>query len=107
MLFGRHGGGWQVYNSKNECIAYAYGRQTVPEHIDNFINCMRNKQKPNSDIEKDHRSTALIHLANISYRVGNKKLEFDPKTETITNLPEANKYLKQEYRKPWVIPDKV
>jgi hypothetical protein len=46
-------------------------------------------------------------MANISYRVGNLKLEFDPKTETFTNCDEANKYLKREYREPWVVPDNV
>ena len=40
------------------------------------------------------------------FRVGNKKLKFDGKTETFADCPEANKFIKREsYRKPWVVPD--
>jgi hypothetical protein len=31
----------------------------------------------------------------------------DPKTEKFTNNPEANKLLTREYRKPFVVPEKV
>jgi hypothetical protein len=107
MFLGRHGGGWQVYDKNQKCIAFEYGRQSVPEHLANFVECIRSRQKPNSDIERDHKSTVLIHLSNISYRVGGHKLDFDAKTETIKNSPEANKLLKGKYRKPWVIPETV
>ena len=49
----------------------------------------------------------LSHLANVSFRVGNKKLAFDAKSETFVGAAEANRYLKRTYRAPWVIPDKV
>ena len=52
-------------------------------------------------------SAALCHLANISYRVGNRKLRYDGATEKFVNDAEADKYLKASYRKPWVIPEKV
>jgi hypothetical protein len=58
-------------------------------------------------VEVGHHSVLLCHMANISYRVGNKQLEFDPQTETFTNNDQANKYLKREYRNPWVVPDQV
>lgn len=107
MYFGRHGGGWQTYDSNCELMHSEYGRQGDKEHQDNFIDCIRTRKKANADVEVGHRSVLLCHLANIAYRVGNKKLEFDPKTESFSNCDEANKYLKREYRKPWVIPDKV
>jgi hypothetical protein len=66
---------------------------------------MRNK--PIADVEIGHQSVLLCHLANISYRVGNQKLEFDPQTESFRNSDEANKYLKRQYRQPWVVPDEV
>ncbi len=49
----------------------------------------------------------LCHLANISYRVGNRKLKFDGATEKFIADNEASKYLKANYRKPWVVPEKV
>ena len=115
MYFGRHGGGWQVFKKKkgvkeNEVVAsepvieYA---NIVDEHFEDFISCIRSRKKPKADVEEAHLSMVLCHLANISYRVGNRKLKFDGKTETFLDDVEANKYLKANYRKPWIIPDKV
>ena len=106
MYFGRHGGGWQVYNNDQELVESHYGRQTTDEHLADWLNCIRSREKPTGDVEKAHYSTSLGHLANISYRAGNKKLKFDPDTEK-TDDPEANKYLKKDYREPWVVPEKV
>jgi len=121
MYFGRHGGGWQVYVAKsastggnwqqsgqeNEVIAQEYSRQGTDNNIENFISCMRSRKIPKADVEEAHLSTLLCHAANISYRVGNRKLKFDGKTEMFVNDVEANKYLKANYRKPWIIPEKV
>jgi len=107
MYVGRHGGGWQAYDANGDLAHSEYGRQADKEHQDNFIDCIRTRKKPNTDVEQGHYSVLLCHLANISYRVGNKKLQLDAKTESFINLPEANKYLKRSYRQPWIIPEKV
>ena len=107
MYFGRHGGGWQAYDSSGELVRSEYGRQADREHQDNFIDCVRTRKRPNADVEIGHRSVLLCHLANISYRVGNQKLDFDPESESFTNSDQANKLLKRQYRKPWVVPEKV
>ncbi|MFQ6034987.1 MAG: Gfo/Idh/MocA family protein [Sedimentisphaerales bacterium] len=107
MYFGRHGGGWQAYDADGELVHSEYGRQGDKEHQDNFIDCIRTRKKPNADVEQGHYSVLLCHLANISYRVGNKKLEFNRKTESFFNAKDANKFLKRTYRKPWVIPDVI
>lgn len=107
MYFGRHGGGWEAYDEQGELVHSEYGRQGDKEHQDNFIDCIRTRKKPTSDVEIGHLTVLLCHMANISYRVGNQRLELDPKTETFTNCDEANKYLKRTYREPWVVPDNV
>jgi len=104
MFFGRQGGGWQVFTEDNvEPLVSTYGRQADREHVENFIHCIRTREKPVADVEEGHRSTLLAHLANISYRVGNKMLEFDAEQERFTNCDEANRLLGREYRKPWVL----
>lgn len=105
MYFGRHGDGWQAYNANSELVQSEYGRQADKEHQDNFIDCIRTRNRPIADVEIGHQSVLLCHLANISYRVGNLKLEFDPQTESFKNCDEANKHLKRQYRQPWVVPD--
>ncbi len=107
MYVGRHGGGWQAYDANGDLAHSEYGRQADKEHQDNFIDCIRTRKKPNTDVEQGHYSVLLCHLANISYRVGNRKLTLDPKAETFIDFPEANKYLKRTYRNPWIIPEKV
>ncbi|MBN2272451.1 MAG: Gfo/Idh/MocA family oxidoreductase [Sedimentisphaerales bacterium] len=107
MYFGRHGGGWQAYDSSGELVRSEYGRQGDKEHQDNFIDCVRTRKRPNADVETGHRSVLLCHMANISYRVGNQKLEFDSQSESFSNSDQANKLLKRQYRKPWVVPEEV
>jgi predicted dehydrogenase len=41
-------------------------------------------------------------LGNVAYRVG-KKLEWDPVALKATNCPEADRYLRKEYRKGWTL----
>ena len=68
---------------------------------------MRTRKQPNADIEQAHHSACLVHLANTSYRVGQKHLMFDGATERFTNSDEANALLKPAYRKDYRIPDAV
>ena len=69
---------------------------------------MRNRKREslNAEIEEGAASTVLVHLANISYRVG-RTVNFDPKTMTITGDAEAASMMTRDYRKPFVVPEKV
>ncbi len=53
-------------------------------HFANFIAAVRSRQVAdlNADIEEGHRSSALCHLANISYRLG-QPVPFSAKTEAV------------------------
>ena len=76
-------------------------------HIRNFLKAVRSRKYTDltADVEEGHKSTCLSHLANIAYKTG-RGFAFDPRTEQ-TSDPEANRYLKREYRKPFVVPEKV
>jgi predicted dehydrogenase len=106
-----HGVGWQVFGRPKSrqpvVVAQKHGRFPDPAHKQNFVDCIRSRQTPNADIEEGHRSTMLSQLANISYRLGGQKLLIDPKTETILGNDESMKFFKREYRKPWVVEDRV
>jgi predicted dehydrogenase len=119
-------------------------------HFGNFIAAMRSRKQAdlNADILQGHYSSALCHLANISYRLGEqvsfdgkrlgtddsatvdafdrmvdhlraagqkidgqtyslgRKLAFDPHTEKFSDS-QANALLTRNYRKPFVVPEKV
>lgn len=69
-------------------------------HFRNFIDCVISREEPIAPVEVAHRSITIAHLGNIAMML-NKDLEWDPKTERITNVPEANKMLSREMRDPW------
>jgi hypothetical protein len=76
-------------------------------HFGNFIAAMRSRKPSdlNAEIEEGAVSTVLMHLANISYRLG-RTLDFDPETLTCKDA-EATKLFTRAYRKPFVVPEKV
>jgi predicted dehydrogenase len=75
------------------------GNLTV-QHARNFLDCIKSRARPNSDVEEGHRSTTMSLLAKISW-LTKSRLEWDPQTERITNHEEANSMLHYEYREPW------
>ena len=44
--------------------------------------------------------TEANHLGNVAYRVG-KKIHWDPVNLKCTNAPEAEPFIRREYRDPW------
>jgi predicted dehydrogenase len=78
------------------------------EHFANFLDGVRagNSDGLACDIKEGHMSAALPHMANISYRL-KRGLNFNGATEKFVNDPEADKMMIREYRKPYVLPEKV
>jgi len=77
----------------------------------NFIQCVRSRKKEDvlAPIEEGHLTATLVHLANVSYRLG-RTLNFDPETQRVKGDEEANRLLRGEdrgYRAPFTIPEKV
>jgi predicted dehydrogenase len=107
MYLGRHGAGWQVLGKDSKVIAQEYGYFPDEEHQRDFINCIRTRKVPNSDIEQGHKSATLVHLANLSYRVGKKQLYYDSVNERVTNSEEANTISRGTYRQGYEIPEVV
>lgn len=97
---------WQTYlGEKREPGPTGSG---LGNHYANFMQAVRapNPQEFNRSIEEGFYTTALVHLGNISYRLG-RSLDFDPATMTFPRDREANAMLTREYRAPFVVPDKV
>ena len=47
--------------------------------------------------------TEAVLLGNVSHRLGGKKIEWDAAALKCPNAPEADKFLKREYRKGWEV----
>jgi hypothetical protein len=78
------------------------------DHFDNFAAAVRARDRKllHAEIEETFLSTAHCHLGNIAYRMG-RELKFDPAQMKFVGDSEADKLLTREYRKPYVVPDKV
>ena len=107
MYLGRHGGGWQVLGPDGQIVAQDGGVHPDREHQLNFIESIRTRRKPNGDPEQGQLSATLVHLGNIAYRMGNKQLVFDGKTEKFIGNDQANALARGTYRKGYEIPEKV
>jgi predicted dehydrogenase len=69
-------------------------------HARNFLECMKSRKEPVTDIESGHRVATACHLANISLKTG-RKLVWDAAKEQVVGDREANRMLERPYRKPW------
>lgn len=97
---------WRAFDAKGQQVAEdTAGEDPSRAHAENFIACMRSRQKPAADLETvGHASSLLCHLGNAAWRAG-RSLKLDPETYTFIGDEEANQYLtRPEYRKPWVLP---
>jgi predicted dehydrogenase len=80
-------------------------------HFQNFIDCVRSRRAKdlNAPIEEGHISCGLMHLANVSYRLG-RTVQFNPETSQAIGDDEANLLLRdgdRGYRAPFVVPENV
>jgi len=73
-------------------------------HLKNWCDCIKSREKPIADVEIGHRSAIVCHLGNIARWVG-RKLKWDPATETFPGDEEANSHLDRPKRKGYEIPD--
>jgi predicted dehydrogenase len=73
-----------------------------PSHARNFVDCIKSRKTPASDIEVGHRSTSAAILGNLAFRSG-ASLAWDGKTETIEGNDRAKALLARPYRAPWKI----
>ena len=78
------------------------GSEQHLSHVRNFLECVKNRKWPASDVEIAHYSTATTHLANIALRTG-RTIHWNSEKEQIENDAEAVKYLSRKYREPWVV----
>ncbi|MCH7729423.1 MAG: Gfo/Idh/MocA family oxidoreductase [Planctomycetes bacterium] len=95
---------WRAFDRRGELIKEEPGGDNTVGHVRNFLECMRNRKKPNADLETvGHPSSLLCHLGNAAWRAG-RTLRFDPMSYKFQDK-DADQYLtRAEYRKPWVLP---
>ncbi len=76
-------------------------RVTVSDnHFQNWVDCIKSREKPIADVAIGHRSATVCHLGNIAVRTG-RKLLWNAEREFIQGDDEAQAMLSRPYREPW------
>jgi predicted dehydrogenase len=102
------GTGFRMYKGeKSELAMDDNGRSEEDPtvlHMKNYLAACRsrNHHDLNAEVEIGATSAALVHFANISYRVG-RKVTWDDAKKSFAGDSEANKLLTRDYRKPYVV----
>ncbi len=98
-------GCWLIPNSERSRLApqsWANDREmaqmNVP-HWRNWLECIKTRQKPQSEIETCVRSSATCILANVSMR-SQSRLDWDEANWTVKQ-DAAKPFIKAKYRAPW------
>ncbi len=68
-------------------------------HHQNWVDCIKSRERCICDVEVGHRSVSVCHLGNIALRTG-RKLDWDPVSEAFVDDPDANRWLSKPYRAP-------
>ena len=71
-----------------------------PGHQQNFVDAVKSRKQPESNLAYAREMTLPMHLALTSWRVG-RKLEWDAGKEKFKGDSEANEFLSRKYRKRW------
>ena len=77
-----------------------YGK--VGYHMTNFMECVKSRKTPASDMLTHHRMLNVCHAINIAMRL-NRRIVFDPKTERFGDDSLANSFIEREQRKGYEV----
>ena len=73
------------------------------DHMQNWLDCIRSRERPVADVEIGHRSVTACHLANIVRQVG-RPLRWNPVTEAFVADPAADALLVRDRRQGFELP---
>ena len=83
-------------------IEEVYGGPVAENHTENFIDAMKSRQQPISDVWSHNRMLEICHLSNIAMRL-DRAVKWDPKKREIIGDDQANAFLARESRKGYEI----
>jgi predicted dehydrogenase len=108
------GNAYTIYNKKGKIVKEAKGNEEVDPtntvsasgegldglHFANFVDAVRNGTPVNCPATEGHLSTGLLHLGNISWRVG-RELYCDASNGHILHDSDAKKLWQRKYEPGW------
>jgi len=83
-------------------VEEVYGGKVSANHTVNFIDAMKSREQPISDVWSHNRMLEICHLSNIAMRLG-RPLRWDATKRQILGDEQASTFLSREYRKGFEI----
>jgi predicted dehydrogenase len=71
-------------------------------HVEDFLGCVKSRQKPITNEQVGGRSVICCHLMNLAY-LHQQKIEWNPKRLAFAKGSGDPKWLTREYRSPWKV----
>jgi len=71
-------------------------------HYQNFIDAVRSRKAPASDIDSAVQSDFMSHLSEMAIRLG-RRIRWDPVQEILLEDPEAVRMMTRSMRSPWTV----
>jgi predicted dehydrogenase len=87
---------------EEDAIEEVYGGPVAENHTANFIDSIKSRKQPISDVWTHNRMLEICHLANIAMRL-DRELKWDPVERDIVGDSEASSFLSRESRKGYEI----
>jgi len=79
-------------------------KESHPEHVRNFLDCVKTRETPVCTPEMGYAAALHAHIPNIAGRIGANILTWDEAAKRFTNNDKANEYITPQYRAPWELP---
>lgn len=94
--------GYQYYPETQDAEEPAKAEVLAPTHWQNFLDCVRSRKKPASDMESMAKTTMLCLLGNIAWQSG-AIVRWDARQQDVANLGDVKHCVSyaREYRRPW------
>lgn len=83
-------------------IEEVYGGKISANHTANFIEAIKSRKQPISDVWSHNRMLEICHLSNIAMRLG-REVKWDPVKREIVGDDQANAFLSRENRQGFEI----
>jgi hypothetical protein len=89
---------FNVYDFDNQSRPERSGKlDAIINHMGNFFDCVESRRSTISDVESQHRSVSVCHLANIAMKLG-RPVKWNPVDEQFVNDSEADQHLSRPQR---------
>jgi predicted dehydrogenase len=83
-----------------EEVVKLYGGKEPTNHMQNFFDCIKSREKPISDVETHHRTMTTCHLCNIALMLG-RELRWDPEKEQFIGDEQASMLMTRPRREKY------